>query len=265
MRTVRWVPALVIVAIGLAGCGSDTSGAKSAALNPQVVEAGQLTVCTSVPYPPFEFRSDGEMQGFDIDLAKEIAAKLNVKANIVNADFGDLENGKLLNEGKCDVAIAGMTINGERARVLDFSSPYFDAAQAMVVKTDSGLSSLDDLSGLKIGVQGGTTGEIYVTDNAPKDAEIVAYDTASDVDAALADGDVQAGIYDNTVVGDVISRNPDFEVATQFATGEQYGIAVTKNGSVDLLRFINNLLADMKKDGGYDKIYKKWFGNSTTG
>jgi polar amino acid transport system substrate-binding protein len=245
-----------------AGCGSEESTATSRALDPQVLKPGTLTVCTSIPYPPFEFRQKGEPVGFDIDLANEVAKQLELKADIVNASFDDIASGQLLNNGTCDVAVAGLTINGERARVLDFSSPYFDAAQAMVVKKGSGIESLEDLGGQKIGVQAGTTGEIYVTDHAPIDAEVVPLPDASDVDAALRAGTVVAGVYDNTVVGDVISRNPDFEVATQFDTGEQYGMAVKKDGSVDLLRFINNVLADLKSDGGYDDIYDKWFGTS---
>jgi len=261
-RTLRLLVAGCVLALVAAGCGSEESTATSRALDPQVIKPGTLTVCTSIPYPPFEFRQKGEPVGFDIDLANEVAKKLELKADIVNAGFDDIASGQLLNNGTCDVAVAGLTINGERARVLDFSSPYFDAAQAMVVKKGSGIDSLEDLGGQKIGVQSGTTGEIYVTDHAPTDAEVVPLPDASDVDAALQAGTVVAGVYDNTVVGDVISRNPDFEVATQFDTGEQYGMAVKKDGSVDLLRFINNVLADLKSDGGYDDIYDKWFGTS---
>jgi polar amino acid transport system substrate-binding protein len=261
-RALRSACVLLILSVGLVGCGSGNDPATTAALDPKVVEAGTLTVCTSFPYPPFEFKKDGEPAGFDIDLANEVAKELSLKPVIVNADFDDVQSGQLLNEGKCDVAVAGMTITGERARVLDFSSPYFDAAQAMVVRRGAGVTSLDDLSGAKIGVQEGTTGELYVTDNAPSDAEIVAFTDASDVDAALSQGDVDAGVYDNTVVGDVVSRNPDFEVAAEFDTGEQYGMAVKKNGSVDLLRFINNVLAELKANGGYDEIYDRWFGGS---
>jgi polar amino acid transport system substrate-binding protein len=261
-HALRSACALLILSVGLAGCGSDNGGAKALPLDPKVVNAGTLTVCTSFPYPPFEFRKDGAPAGFDIDLADEVAKGLKLKPVFVNADFGDIQSGKPLNEGTCDVAVAGMTITGARARALDFSSPYFDAAQAMVVQKGSGVTSLDDLSGAKIGVQEGTTGELYVTDNAPSDAEIVPLTDASDVTAALAQGDVAAGVYDNTVVGDVVSRNPDFEVAAQFHTGEQYGMAVKKNGSVDLLRFINDVLADLKANGGYDEIYDRWFGGS---
>ena len=157
-----------------------------------------------------------------------------------------------------------MTINGERARVLDFSSPYFDAAQAMVVKQGVRVStSLDDLSGAEDRRPGRHHRRALRHRQRPDATpRSLPFADASDVDAALQAGDVDAGVYDNTVVGDVVSRNPDFEVADEFDTGEQYGMAVKKDGSVDLLRFINNVLADLKADGGYDKIYDKWFGTS---
>ena len=261
-RGLRWAIAGAILSVAVAGCGSDDGTTTSRALDPKVVKPGTLTVCTSFDFPPFEFRDKGKPVGFDIDLANEVAKELKLKADIVNADFDKIQSGQLLNDGTCDVAIAGLTINGERARVLDFSSPYFDAAQTMVVKKGSGITSLDDLAGQKIGVQGGTTGELYVTDHAPADAEVVALTDATDVDTALESGDVAAGVYDNTIVGDAIARNPDFEVADEFDTGEQYGMAVKKNGSVDLLRFINKVLTELKSDGGYDDIYAKWFGSS---
>jgi polar amino acid transport system substrate-binding protein len=261
-RLARSACALLILAAALVGCGTENDQATTAALDPQVVKAGTLTVCTSFPYPPFEFRKDGEPVGFDIDLANEVAKQLKLEPKFVNSDFDAISSGQVLNDGECDVAVAGLTITGERARVVDFSSPYFDATQALVVKKDSGFGSLADLAGAKIGVQESTTGELYVTDHAPSDAEIVAFSDASDVDDALRHGDVDAGVYDNSVVGDVISRNHDLEVADEFDTDEQYGMAVKKNGSVDLLRFINNVLADLQADGGYDTIYDRWFTSS---
>jgi polar amino acid transport system substrate-binding protein len=155
-----------------------------------------------------------------------------------------------------------MTITGERARVLNFSSPYFDAAQAMVVAQGSGITSLDDLAGQKIGVQGGTTGELYVTDNAPDNAEVVPFEDAAAMEAAMDKGDVVATVYDNTVVGDVVESNPALEVAAEFDTGEQYGMAVRRNGNVELLQVVNDVLAELKKDGGYDEIYATWFGQA---
>ena len=258
-RGLRMAAAFLVVTAAMTGCASDDKSAASRSLDPEVVKAGTLTVCTSLPYPPFEFTQHGQPAGFDIDLANKVADQLKLKAKFVNADFDKIQSGQLLNEDTCDVAVAGLTITGERARVLDFSSPYFDATQAMVVKKGSGVTSLEDISGGRIGVQKGTTGELYVTDHAPSDAEIVPFADASDVDAALKSGDVDAGVYDNTVVGDVIARNPTFEVAAEFDTGEQYGMAVKKNGSVDLLRFINDVLVKLRANGGYDQLYAKWF------
>jgi polar amino acid transport system substrate-binding protein len=155
-----------------------------------------------------------------------------------------------------------MTITGERARVLDFSSPYFDASQALVVAKGSGIDSLDDLSGQRIGVQGGTTGELYVTDNAPASAEVMPLEDATEMEKALTIGVVDAAVYDNTVVGDVVANNPDLEVSAEFDTGEQYGMAVKKNGNVDLLRSVNKVLATLEENGRYDEIYATWFGGA---
>jgi polar amino acid transport system substrate-binding protein len=253
----------VVVAVGLAGCGSGGGGGASAALDPQVIKIGVLTVCTSFGFPPFEFKKEGQPAGFDIDLASEVARRLGLQPIFVNADFNDIQSGKLLNNRTCDVAAAAITISGDRARVLDFSSPYFDAGQAMVVKRTSDAASLDDLGGAKIGVQAGTTGELYLSDNAPKDATIVPLTTPADVTDAIKSGEVEAGVYDNTVVGAVVERNHRLKVAAEFDTGEQYGMAVKKDSSVDLLRFINNVLADLKASGGYDDIYDTWFGRTS--
>jgi polar amino acid transport system substrate-binding protein len=262
-RVLGSAAALVILSVGVTGCASNDDTAP-AALDPKVVKDGSLTVCADMPYEPFESVKGGKPVGFDIDLVDEVAKRLNLEPVILDKDFDAIQSGELLNSGDCDVAISAMTITGERARVLDFSSPYFNASQAMVVQKGSGVSSLADLSGKKIGVQGGTTGELYVTDNAPSDAEIVPFDDSAAMDAAINDGDVDAAVYDNTVVGDVVSRYPSLQVTTEFDTGEQYGMAVKKNGSIDLLRSINDVLADLKSNGGYKNIYDKWFGSTPT-
>jgi polar amino acid transport system substrate-binding protein len=243
-----------------AGCAADTAGGVSSARAPQVVEKGALTVCSDMPYKPFESMKDGKPVGFDVDLVREVASGLGLRLVVKDTDFDDIQSGDALNSNKCDVAISAMTINGERARVLDFSSPYFDASQALVVAKGSGIDSLDDLAGQRIGVQGGTTGELYVTDNAPPSASVMPLKDAAAMADALTTKAVGAAVYDNTVVGDVVANNPALEVSAEFDTGEQYGMAVKKNGNVDLLRSINKALAALQADGGYDKIYATWFG-----
>ena len=259
------VAATVLLLGGLSGCAGLTGGRETASATtpaPTLVKDGVLTVCTDMPYAPFEFKQAGKPTGFDVDLVGKVADRLGVELDVADTAFDDIASGEALNNGRCDVAISAMTITGERARVLSFSSPYFDAAQAMVVSKGSGLASLDDLAGQRIGVQGGTTGELYVADHAPADAGVVPFEDAAAMGRAMEDGEVAAMVYDNTVVGDVIEANPDLEVATEFDTGEQYGMAVRRNGNVELLQVINEELATLKDDGGYDEIYATWFGTT---
>jgi polar amino acid transport system substrate-binding protein len=257
-RAVHALGALLMLTVAV-GCADAEGDSVTSLRAPQVVEDGALTVCSDMPYEPFESMKNGEPVGFDVDLIREVATELDLRLEMRDTDFDAISSGDALNSDQCDVAISAMTITGERARVLDFSSPYFDASQALVVAEGSGIESLDDLSGKAIGVQAGTTGELYVTDNAPAGAEVTPLEDAAAMELALTTGVVDAAVYDNTVVGDVVANNPGFEVSAEFDTGEQYGMAVKKNGNVDLLRSINKVLATLEQDGGYDRIYATWF------
>jgi polar amino acid transport system substrate-binding protein len=261
-RVVRAAGLAALLSAVVAGCAANAEDG-SASFEPQVVKEGQLRVCTDMPYEPFEFEEKGKPVGFDIDLVDKVAERLGLQPKIVDTDFDAIQSGGALNDGKCDLAISAMTITGDRARVLDFSSPYFNASQALVVEKGSSVASLGDLGGRKIAVQGGTTGELYVTDNAPDSADIVPLPDSAAMDTALRKGTVDAAVYDNTVVGDVIANNSRLEVAAEFDTGEQYGMAVKKDGNVDLLRTVNDVLADLRANGGYDKIYEEWFGKTS--
>jgi polar amino acid transport system substrate-binding protein len=257
---VRLASAVAVVALLVAGCGSGDDSGAAPNPEPALIDEGALTVCTSYPYPPFEFKEGDKVVGFDIDVVGAVAKDLRLRTVIKNKQFNDIQSGLVLNEDQCDVAIAALSITGERARVMDFSSPYFQATQAMVVQEGSGITDLDELSGESIGVQSGTTGELYVTDNAPLSATIVPFEDASQVDEALDSGQVAAGIYDSTVVRDVTKRYPDFEQVQVFKTGDQYGMAVKKNSNVELLRSINDVLADLEASGQADAINDTWFG-----
>ncbi|HET9860737.1 MAG TPA: transporter substrate-binding domain-containing protein [Nocardioidaceae bacterium] len=260
-RAARAVGAVLMLTVA-AGCAANGEELASPVRAPQLIEEGALTVCSDMPYEPFESMKDGQPVGFDIDLVREVAEELDLRLEIKDTDFDAIQSGDALNSDECDVVISAMTITGERARVLDFSSPYFDASQALVVAIGSGIDSLDDLTGQRIGVQGGTTGELYVTDNAPPSADVIPLEDAAAMEAALAAGALDAAVYDNTVVGDVVANNPDLEVSAEFDTGEQYGMAVKKNGNVELLREINKVLARLEQNGGYGKIYATWFGGT---
>jgi polar amino acid transport system substrate-binding protein len=140
----------------------------------------------------------------------------------------------------------------------EFTDPYFEATQAMMTKTGSGISSLEQLAGKTVAVQDGTTGADYVRENAPKDAEIISFEDSSLMQQAVKTGKADAGVNDNGLLNYFVSQNPDVEVTTEFKTGESYGFSVKKDGNDELLAAINDAIAS----GEYDEVYAKWFGEA---
>ena len=153
----------------LSACGGSATGQEADALSDvSLVFGGALTVCTDSPYAPFVYEEKGKLVGFDVDLGQAVADELKVELDVIDVAFDDITSGESLNTDVCDVAISAMTITGERARVLDFSSPYFDAKQALITPRGSGLDQLEELAGQRVGVQKDTTGETYLSDFAPE-------------------------------------------------------------------------------------------------
>ncbi len=246
----------------VAGCSSDGnggSGSKTAAGGVEVVKAGRLTTCTHLPYPPFQSEIDGKVQGFDVALVDLVADDLGVKQAIVDQPFENFKTGGSLNAGQCDLAAAGMTITEERKKNVDFSDPYFEATQAVLVDKKSGISSFADLKGKKVGAQAQTTGEDYAKS---KGLDPVSFESSDAVINGLRTGQVEAVVIDYPVVQGWLKdkANADaFEVAEQINTGEQYGFTV-KKGNTKLREAINKAIKDAKADGTYKKLYEQWIG-----
>ena len=259
MKTRILPTALAAAALALtaAGCAKDdTSTTTESGIT--LVKDGTLTICTHLPYEPFEFTEGGEVVGFDPEVL-EIAAKAEgLDTEVVDVAWETITTGEALNTGQCDVAAGAMTITDERAAVMDFTDPYFTATQALMTKTGSGITSLDDLAGKKIAVQDGTTGADYVRENAPEDAEIISYEDSSLMQQAVLTGKTDAGVNDNGLLNYFVSQNPEVEVVTEFETGEEYGFSVKKDGNDDLLTAINDAIAS----DDYDTVYEKWFGSA---
>lgn len=260
-RAARTLTAAAALTLALAGCAS--GGDKTAtAGGAKIVKKGTLTVCTHLPYKPFQYNQGGTVVGFDVDMMDLVAKKLDLKQSIFDTPFEGIESGQSLNTGKCDVAAAGMTITDKRKRVLDFSEPYFDATQALLVKKGSPIKGLEDLGGKSVGVQLGTTGADYVRENAPKSAKIKEFEDLALLTTAVKTGQADAGVNDNGVLFDYAKTNPDTAVAKEFDTGEQYGFAVAKGQNDQLLKTVDEIITKAKKDGTYDKFYKKYFGEA---
>ncbi|APU24050.1 periplasmic component of amino acid ABC-type transporter/signal transduction system [Actinoalloteichus sp. GBA129-24] len=259
-------PAVVLapaLALTLAACGGDSEGAgtDSGAATVDGIELiaeGTLTTCTHLPYEPFQFREGDEVVGFDVDLVDLVAEDLGVEQAIIDTPFDTIQSGADLDTGKCDVAAAAMTITPERDENIDFSDPYFDANQALMVPADSDVAGLDDLSGLRVAVQASTTGKDYAEENIA-DAELVTYEDSGLLTAAVQTGEVDAAINDNGILYDFAANNDDVVVVTEFPTGDQYGLGVQSDNDV-LRERINEVLAAAQEDGRYDAIYEKWFG-----
>ncbi|MFH8341227.1 basic amino acid ABC transporter substrate-binding protein [Streptomyces sp. AM6-12] len=244
----------------VAGCSSGGSGSgQTVAGGVHLAKAGQLTTCTHLPYPPFQSVVGGKVQGFDVSLIDLVAKDLGVKQQIVDTPFENFKTGAFLNSGQCDVAAAGMTITAERAKNVDFSDPYFEATQAVLVAKNSGIDSLAGAKGKKIGAQAQTTGEDFAK---KKGLDPVSFASSDAVLNGLRTGQVQAVVIDYPVVQGWLKdkANADkFKVVDNLKTGEQYGFTV-KKGNKPLLNAINKALKDAKADGTYKKIYEKWIG-----
>ena len=260
-RRLGTVAVLSAAVLTLSACGGDDGGgggAGSAEGGVQLVEEGKLTTCTHLPYKPFQFSEGNETVGFDVDIVDAIAEDLGVEQEIVDTPFEGISSGEDLNTLKCDIAAAGMTITEKREEVLDFSDPYFEATQALLVPAASDVDALEDLAGRKLGVQLSTTGEVYAQENAPADTELVQFEDLALLTTAVKTGQVDAAINDNGVLYDFVAENDDVKVSTEFDTGEQYGLAV-KTGNTALLDQVNETLQRIQEDGTYDEIYAKWF------
>jgi polar amino acid transport system substrate-binding protein len=257
----RLMAVLAVAALGLAACGED-NGEEAAADDLNLISDGTLIVCTDAPYEPFEFEdpdAPSGYSGFDIDLMQEIADRLGLTLEVVNTGFDPIESGVAMAADECDIAAAAMTILPERAENVLFSDTYFSADQSLLVEADSGITSLEDLSGQRIAVQSATTGEAYAQENAPDDADIVSFESPADVFTALTAGDVQAVLQDLPVNAEAAQEDDNFEVVEMFETDEHYGFAARLEGKEALVDEVNRLLAEMEGDGTYDEIWSRYF------
>jgi len=235
---------------------------ESARADGYTVAAGKLTVCSDVPFPPFEDFDDGSAlgyTGFDIDLSNEIATRLGLQLAVVDSDFDSLQSGLVMTAGQCDMAASAVTITAEREQNLDFSDPYYDSLQSLLVKKGSGIATLDDLANKTIGVQAGTTGKIYAQEHAPSTATLLDLPSDGDLWPALQAGQVDAILQDCPVNMDHAQADTSYGVIEKWETDEQYGFAFAKGQHAELRQDVNAALAAIRADGTYDTIYHTYF------
>ena len=252
--------------LALAGCaggaGSGSGSDEPAADNEYgLVEAGTLTICSDIPYPPFEFEGGDNgtgYTGFDIDLLDAIAKELDLKLSVQDVGFDALQSGTTLASGTCDLGASAMTITEERKANIDFSEPYYDSLQSLLVRSDSGIESIDDLAGKNVGVQQGTTGESYATENAPE-AQLVQYPSDGELWPAIQAGAIDAILQDQPVNLEHEKADDAYKIVETYDTDESYGFAFEKGKKTALLEAVNAALQDLRDSGEYQKIYDEYF------
>ncbi|MEU5875096.1 transporter substrate-binding domain-containing protein [Glycomyces sp. NPDC047369] len=254
-HTRRAAAALALIGTGLAAAAC-SSGSD---------DDSTLTVCTNVPFAPFEYQEDGEYVGFDMDLMNMLAERLDQTVEVVEISFDSISSGEALNAGTCDIAAAGLSITEERQDAMGMSQAYYRADQALVVPTGSAVASLDDLSGLQVAVQSGSTGEAYANDNAEQYGfEVRAFESMGDIASALSTGTVGASIADLATWNEMIETASDLQLVQTIETAEHYGFAVQKDDT-ELLDEVNTMLDEIFADGTYAELYEKWIGEPYTG
>ena len=249
--------------LALAGCAGGTdAGSGGTADDPYgLVEAGTLTVCSDIPYPPFEFEGGDNgtgYTGFDIDLLDAIAKKLDLKLSVQDVGFEALQSGTTLANGTCDLGASAMTITDERKKNIDFSEPYYDSLQSLLVRTDSGIKSIDDLDGKNVGVQQGTTGESYATENA-KGAQLVQYPSDGELWPAIQAGQIDAILQDQPVNLEHEKADSAYKIVETYNTDESYGFAFAKGEKDALREAVNGALQELRDSGDYQTIYDNYF------
>ncbi len=241
--------------------GGDTDTGDDAAAGGEIstINEGTLTVCSDIPYPPFEFEEEGEITGFDIEVMRAMADELGLEVEVNAIGFDPIQSGTALNTDQCDVAASAMTITEEREENLNFTDPYYDAEQSLLAPEDSDIASIEDLSGKSVGVQSATTGEDYTRENAPDDTEITAFENPGDLFTALQSNQIDAVLQDLPVNAEYARENDGVTVVETYDTGESYGFAVAEEGSDDLLAALNEALQTVRDSGTYDELFDKYF------
>ena len=253
--TLMLVAALVLAALAVGCGGTTTTGAKVTTLTP-----GTLMMGSDTTYPPFELMEGDKAVGFDVDIATEMAKRLNVKLDVIPTAWDGIIPG--LKSDKYDIIMSAMTITPDRSKEISFSDPYINSDQSIAVKIGSPIKTEADLKGKVIGVQIDTTGQM-TAEKMTGLKEIRKFDTILLAFEDLEMGRIDAIINDYPVNAYLSQKRGKAEVAQKIKTDEKYGIGVKKDNS-QLRLAINDELKKLKEDGTYDTIYKKWFGTSKT-
>jgi polar amino acid transport system substrate-binding protein len=272
LRQHRFAALLLLLAVVLAGCADDdgggvkTDGDTASADVEDLVSDGKLTVCSDIPYAPFEYEEDGKLQGIDVDLMTAIAGELGLEAEFRDTDFDGIF--AALKAGNCDVIASSVSITDERKKANDFTEGYFEINQSLLVRKDDATKYKDlaGLTGRTIGVQSETTGAEYAQKEcATAGCEVKEFTGADELFTALKAKQVDGVLQDFPINSYNAEATGDTVVSAVFDdnAAEQYGIVVPKD-KPKLLAAVDDALEQLHTAGTYDEIMKKYLGEPAT-
>ncbi|CDM90714.1 arginine ABC transporter substrate-binding protein [Xenorhabdus bovienii] len=223
-------------------------------------EKETLRFATEATYPPFEFiDANNKIQGFDVDLANAICAKINAECTFTNQAFDSLIPS--LKFRRFDALMAGIDVTPDRRKQVDFTHTYYDNS-AVFIAIKGKFTHSADLKSKQVGIQNGTTHQKYLMEQH-KEIKTVPYDSYQNAILDLKNGRIDAVFGDTAVANEWLKKNKELGSVGDKVTDKNYfgiglGIAVRK-GNTALLDKLNKALAEVKQDGTYNSIYKKWF------
>ncbi|MBQ3055791.1 MAG: transporter substrate-binding domain-containing protein [Oscillospiraceae bacterium] len=238
----------------LAACGTAPVETPDAGAPEADAPAGKLVMGTNAAFPPYEFKEGETIVGIDADIAAAIAAKLGMELEIKDMAFESLI--PAVAGGSVDIVLAGMTVTDERKESVNFSESYATGIQSVIIAADSAIATIDDLTGKVIGVQTGTTGDIYCSGDYGEEA-VKRYDNGALAVQALLNGQIDCVVIDNQPAQAFVAANEGLKILdTEYAV-EDYAIAIAKEDT-ELLANVNAALAELKAEGKIDEIVSKY-------
>ena len=268
--------ALVLCLGMLAGCGSSAAeSAASAAEAPAsaaeapasaaeapaaegsavaTVNEGVLTMATNAYFPPYEYYDGDAIVGIDVEIAEAVAQKLGLELKVEDMEFDSIITA--VSTGKADLGLAGMTVTEDRLKSINFSDSYAQGVQVVIVKEGSDIADLDGLSGKKIGVQLGTTGDIYASDDFGEE-NVEKFNKGNDAVMALLSDKIDAVIIDNEPAKSYVAANEGLKILdTEYAV-EDYAACIAKENTA-LVDAVNAALKELAEDGTLKAIVDKY-------
>jgi polar amino acid transport system substrate-binding protein len=267
MRGTRiWLVIALIAALFatalVAGCGDDddddaTTEETTASGDFETIEEGVLSVGTDAPYPPFLTSTPDkpDFSGYEVELFNAVAENLGYEVQYTNTGFNTIFRDTA--NGLFDTAVASSTIDAERERVVDFTVPFYEASNALLVAEGSDIASVDDLGDAIVGTQDGTTQEKFAN-NETDAAEVRGFPQGPDAISALITGQVDAVIIEQPVAADAVETQGGVEIVEELETGELFGWAVAPDND-GLREAMDEALETLKEDGTMDELYEQYF------